>query len=284
MNQWLVLTAQTVTDSALQTTNQVSNTSYTVLFSILSLLVCIGIPTAAILIGILKYEGAFRMTWWGILGYIVFSAILYAIVSRLILHSYLDQEATSFEAVVLVVVRIVCEVLGMTLLVLATKKKRKGFGDAILFGSGYALMECLIIGILLVAYLVVMTSDGVEDIYFLRAIRVYVKNENLVSGEEWKFLVKGLSAIVFAALQFSAAAVVFVAVHTKKYYLIGVAAIFGLLIRIPNRLSSFDAWFWGNQAVILPYLAVMAVIVSIVAYVIWKKNGMSSARPQKEGA
>lgn len=280
MTNWLILTSA-VSPEAVNTAKEAANNDYTVLFSIISLLVCIAIPTAVFLLGILKYEGSFKMTLWGILGYIVFSVILYALVSRVIFHNYLDQTATSFEAVVLILVRIVCEAAGMFLLLLWTKKKRKGLGNALMFGGGYCLLECLIVGILLVSYLVVMTSEDVEKVYFLRTLRVFVQSNNLVAGEEWKFIVKALTAAVFCALQLSSAAVMFVAVHTKKYWLAGAAVLFGVVIRLPNRLSSFDAWFWGNNAVILPYLAIMAVMISVIAYVIWRSN--QSELTQKEG-
>lgn len=271
MTQFLTLTA-TVSQSALSTNGaQTSSTDFTVLFSIIGLLVCIGFPTAVILLGILKYDGSFKQTLWGIVGYFGFTMILYSLVSTIFFSGYLDQEATSFEAFGLIVIRVICEALGMFLVLLFTKK-RKGLGNALNFGAGYCIMECLIVGFLLVCYMIVITSEGIDSISGIRELRIYVQSNNLVEGEEWRFIMKAFTALIFCCLEMSSAVVMFIGVQQQKYWLGIVSIIFGLLIRLPNRMHSFDSWFWGNYAVIVPYLAVMTVIICVIAYVIWRNH------------
>lgn len=253
--------------------NQSGGTDYTVLFSIIGILVCIAIPLATILIGVMKYDGSFKQTLWGILGFLVFSYIVSALVCSIFFFGYSDQESTSFQTTIIMVIRLLCETLGMFLLLLFTKK-RKGLGNALNFGMGYGLMECLWIGALLTFYLITSTSGNADNlnIPILRELRVYVVRENLVAGQEWRFIYKGFTALVFAAFRVSSSVVVFVSIQTKKYWLAGIAAIFGLLIRLPNRLHSFESWFWGNYAVIIPYLAVVTVLICLATHIIWKNH------------
>lgn len=271
MTKFLVLTSVAATDEISTVSAQTGNVDYTPLFCIIGLLVCVGLPIAMILTGILKYEGSIKQTLWGMIGFVVFSTMLYSFVSSIFFFGYLDQETTSFEATILIIIRIICEVAGMFVLLFFTRKKR-GLGNALNFGAGYCIMECLIIGFLLAGYLIVSTSEGIESIDVLRELRVFVQDSNLVEGQEWRFIIKGFTALVFAGLQMSSAVVVFTAVQTKTYWLAGVPVIFGLLIRLPNRLHSFDSWFWGNYAIILPYLAIMTVIICVVAHILWKNN------------
>ncbi len=271
MTHFLSLTV-TATSNAVSTAGtQISNADYTVLFSILGLLVCIGFPTAAILLGILKYDGSFKQTLWGIIGYIVFTMMLYSIVSTICLSGYSDQEATDFQAGILIVIRVICEALGMFCMLKFTRKRR-GLGNALTFGSAYCIMECFMVGLLLVTYMIVITSEGVDSISSMRELRIYVQDKNLVAGEEWKFIMKAFTALVFCCLEMSQVLVMFVGIQLKKYWLGIVSILFGLLVRLPNRLHAFDSWFWGNYAVIIPYLAVVTVIICVVTYVIWKNN------------
>lgn len=271
MSPLLTLAAAASSGAVSTAGTQVSNTDYTVLFSMIGLLVCIGFPTATILIGILKYEGSFRQTLWGMAGYLLFTMLLYSIISTVCLSGYLDQEATDFEAAVLIVIRVICEAVGM-LCLLSFTKKRRGLGNALTFGSAYCIMECLMVGVLLVAYMIVITSEGIDSISGMRTLRIYVQNKNLVAGEEWKFIMKAFTALIFCCLELSSAVVMFVGVQLKKYWLGIVSVLFGLLVRLPNRLHSFDSWFWGKYAVIIPYLAVITVIICVTAYAVWKNN------------
>lgn len=280
MTKFLILTSAASSNALSAAGGQSGGTDYTVLFSIIGLLVCIALPTAVILLAILKYEGSFKQILWGILGFVVFSTILNFLVSSIFFFDYLDQEATSFQASLLIIIRVICEVLGMFLLLKWTKK-RKGLGNALNFGVGYCLPECLYVGFLLAGYLIISTSEGIDSIDFLRELRVFIQDSNLVAGQEWRFILRGFTVLVFGGLQISSAVVVFISVQTKKYWLAGIAVIFGLLIRLPNRLHSFDAWFWGNYAVILPYLAVMTVIICVTVYILWKNNKTEMQKSNK---
>lgn len=282
MTQLLTLTA-TVSSGAVSTAGQISNTDYTVLFSILGLLICIGFPTALILLGTLKYDGSLLQTVAGMIGYLIFTMGLYSLISTICLHGYSDQEASDFEATVLIVIRVLCEVVGMAAMLHLARKKRKGIGNVLTFSAGYCIMECFIIGIFLVGFIIVITSEDVSRLSMLRTLRIYVQDKNLVAGEEWKFIMKSFTALVFCCLEVSMAAVTFVGVQLKKYWLPLFAVLFGLLVRIPNRLHPFDAWFWGNYAVIIPYLAIVTVIICVVAYLIWKNNKEEMLRiPEEE--
>lgn len=271
MTQLLSATATVTSAASFVAGEQTGGMDYTVLFSILGLLICIILPITVILVGIIKHKGAFRQTLWGMAGFVVFSFILYSVVGAIFMPGYQDQTATDFEAIILIVIRVFCEVLGMYLLLMFTRK-RKSLGNALNLGAGYALVECIMIGFLLLCYLMVATSEDIDSIHALRELRVYVQKNNLVAGKEWRFIMRGFTAAVFGGLQISSAVMVFIAVQKKVYWMGLVSVIFALLIRLPNRLHSFDSWFWGNYAVIIPYLAIMTIIACVTAYVMWQKN------------
>lgn len=271
MTQLLTLTATATSTASANNTTAAGNADFTVLFCIIGLLVCIGIPLATILLGVLKYEGSLKQTLWSIAGYIVFTLMLYSVVSAMVLPGYTDQTATNFEATILVIIRCFCEAIGMFLLLLFLRK-RQGIGNALTFSAGYCFMECLMLGFILVCYLIVITSPGDNEISAIRELRIYVQDNNLVAGEEWRFIIKAFMAVIFCGLQLSSVVVMFVGVQLKKYWLGIVSVIFALLIRIPNRMHAFQVWFWGNNAIIIPYLAIMTVIICLIAYTIWKNN------------
>lgn len=271
-----LLTATAASSGALSAVgSQSSGADYTMLFCIISLLICIALPTGIILLGKLKYEGSLKQVWWGMAGYVLFyfvlPAILPALVHTLFMPDYMDQTATSLETSVVTVLRIACGVLGLFLISVWTRKRNR-LGDALNLGAGFFLMECLYIAFLMVAYIVVITSEDVDSIYIVREMRIFVQSNNLVEGQEWRFIMKGLTAVIFTALQLSSAVVVFVGVQKKSYWMALFAVGFGLAIRLPNRLHDFDSWIWGNYAVIIPYLIIASVIVSLIAYVIWKHH------------
>lgn len=253
-----------------------SSADYTVLLSILGILVCVGVPLGTILIGKLKYEGSLKQVLWGMAGFVVFTIILSALLGAIFMPDYLDQSATSFQAALIVVIKTVCEVSGMFLLFLFTRKK-KGLGNALNLGAGYCIAECLSIVLLLVACLIVITSEDVDKIYgIIRELRLFVDEETIKAmikaGEEWKFIMKAFTAAVFCCLDLSVAVMMFIGVQ-KKMYWFGIICIgMELLIRLPNRLHSFDSWFWGNYAVIIPYLAVVTVMLCVSTYMVWKKQ------------
>lgn len=268
--------ASAVTSGALSTAGAgKSSADYTVLLSILGILVCVGVPLGTILIGKLKYEGSLKQVLWGMAGFVVFTIILSALLGAIFMPNYLDQSATSFQATLIVVIKAVCEVGGMFLLFLFTRKK-KGLGNALNLGAGYCIAECLSIGLLLVAYLIVITSEDVDRIYGIQELRLFIDEETIKAmikaGEEWKFIMKAFTAVVFCGLDLSVAVMMFIGVQ-KKMYWFGIICIgMELLIRLPNRLHSFDSWFWGNYAVIIPYLAVVTVMLCVSTYMVWKKQ------------
>ena len=83
MTKFLILTSAASSNALSAAGGQSGGTDYTVLFSIIGLLVCIALPTAVILLAILKYEGSFKQILWGILGFVVFSTILNFLVSSI---------------------------------------------------------------------------------------------------------------------------------------------------------------------------------------------------------
>lgn len=268
-----LLIATAASSGALSTaTGQSGGADYTIVFCIISLFLCIALPLGTILLGTLKWDGSVLQTVLGICGFIVFSVFIPSLISSILMPGFVEQEASGVQVSVSLVVKILCEALGMMLLLKLTAKKCKGLGNALNFGAGYCVVECFFIAFALVAYIIVILNEDVDKIYFLRELRVYIQKNNLVQGEEWRFILRGFTAVVFCAQQLSSAVVMFVAVQEKAYWLGLFSIAFALLIRLPNRLHSFDAWFWGRYAVIIPYLAVMAVLVSVVAYVIWKKS------------
>lgn len=272
-----VTTAAQITESAIGSaatahpaTNQVVD--YTSLFIIISLLVSVIMPLGLIVWGKIKFKGSIFQIFSGIIGFLLFKLILSNGVASIILPNYSDQNASSFEASVFLVISIICMEIGRFLLLFLSRKKRKEFGNAITFASGYCLLEVFVIAAgFLIPYLAV--ASGMESVEgFYTELRIYVERANLVAGEEWRFLIKGFISVVFCLLQISVSVMMFVSVQKKRYWLITLPVLFDILVLIPNRMSSFGAWYWGNLAVILPYLGIMTLISCLVAYKLWKSE------------
>lgn len=259
-----------------------ANVDFTIVFILISLVVSIVLPVFFILWGKIRHKGSIKQVFSGISGFILFKAMLPAILSVIFFPSFLDQSASSFEAGIQVVIVVICTELGRFLFLFSSRKKRTEFGNAITFGAGYCIMEVLIIVVgFLIPYLIVaISSDGssIDGIY--RELRLFVLSDNLVSGKEWRFLVKGYICIVFGLLQLYTSVMMFTAVQKHKYWLIFLPVLFGLLIMLPNKMSSFNVWYWGNLAVILPYLGVMTVIGCLIAYYLWNIGYRGNAPEQ----
>lgn len=271
-----VNTAAQITESAIgsvTTTTQPATAQvadFTILFIIISLLVSVILPIALIIWGKIKFKGSIFQIFSGIIGFLLFKLMLSNGVASMILPNYSDQNASSFEAGLFLVISIFCTEIGRFLLLYLSRKKRNEFGNAITFAGGYCLLETFVIVVgFLLPYLAV--ASGMESIEgFYEELRIYVERANLVAGEEWRFLIKGFMSIVFCLLQVSVSVMMFVAVQKKRYWLIILPVLFDILILLPNRMSSFGAWYWGNLAVILPYLGIVTLISCLVAYYFWK--------------
>ena len=132
-------------------------------------------------------------------------------------------------------------------------------------------MDMIAIAFFILPYLIIVLNPNVNQIDgVFRELRVFVKEENLVAGKEWRFLVKGLTSLVFCAMQMSSALLMHIAIQKNVKWLLLTPFAVDLLIMIPNRLSAFEVWFWKHNYVILPYLAVMAVLCCLFTYVMWK--------------
>lgn len=244
---------------------------FTVVFILISLVVSIALPIVFVLWGKIKLKGSAKQVCAGMLGFVLFKAMLPAIISVILFPRFLDQSASSFEAGVQVVIIVICTELGRFLLLFLSRKKRTEFGNAVTLGSGYCIMEVLIVvvGFLIPYLLVAVGSEGgsIDGLY--RELRVFVMSDNLVSGKEWRFLVKGFICIVFGLLQINTSVMMFTAVQKRKYWITILPVLFSLLIMIPNKMSGFEVWHWGNLAVILPYMGIVTVIGCLSAYYFW---------------
>lgn len=273
-----VTTAAQITESAIGSTTATAQPAatqgadFTILFIVISLLVSVILPIALIIWGKVKFKGSIFQIFSGIIGFLLFKIIVSNGVASIILPTYSDQNASSFDAGLFVVITVFCTEIGRFLLLFLSNKKRKEFGNAITFGGGYCLIESfIIVAGFLIPYLAV--ASGMESIEgFYQELRIYVQQANLVAGEEWRFLIKGFMAVVFCLLQVSVSVMMFVAVQQKRYWLVILPVLFDILILVPNRMSSFGEWYWGNLAVILPYLAIVTLVSCLVAYNFWKNE------------
>lgn len=248
-----------------------SKFDFTPVFLIISLTVAIALPIGLIILGKLKHKGSLLMTLKGMLGYFAFYMILALILSLILLPNYSDQNSTYVEASIYVTLQIICLEGGRFLLLFMGRKKRGAWGDGILFGAGYCLMDMIAIAFFLLPYLIIVLNPNVTQIDgVLRELRVFVKEENLVSGKEWRFLIKGMTSLVFFAMQMSSTLLMHISIQKNIKWLLFTPLAVDLLIMIPNRLSAYNVWFWKHNYVILPYLAVMAILCCLFTYIMWK--------------
>lgn len=271
MKNLLCLT--TTTSGAVSNVVADSGMDFSAVFLIISLIVAVALPIGVLIYGKVKTKGSIKMTLWGIVGYVVFYIVLAALLTSVFLRGYSDQSSTYFEATVYVVIQFICLELSRFLILNFRKKKHGGFGDALLFGAGYCICDTIIIAVcFLVPYLVIILSpNGGSFDGILRELRVYVKDANLVEGKEWRFIVKALTSFTFCAMQMSSAILMYIAIAKKEKWMLILPFAVDALIMIPNRLSSYDVWYFGNNFVIIPYLAIMAVLCCLFTYMMYKR-------------
>lgn len=272
MGDFLCLTNATgVASSAIA--GEGTGMDFTAVYLIISLIVAIVLPVSILLFGKIKCNGSFIMTLKGMAGYLLFYVILSAFVAMLLLRGYSDQNATYFEVSVYVVIQFLCLELGRYILLRMSGKKRGQWGDALMFSGGYCICDTLVIAVFfLVPYLIIVLSpDGGSIDGLLREMRVYVKDSNLVPGKEWRFIVKALTSLVFCAMQMSSTLLMHIAIAKKERWMIVLPVIIDALIMIPNRLSVLNVWYFGNNFVIIPYLAVIAVLSCLFTFMMYKK-------------
>lgn len=271
MHKLLCLTA--ASSSAADAALQRGGADFTAVFLIISIIVAVALPFSLLLYAKIKCKGSFVMPLWGMIGYVVFYVLISSLIGSIVLTGYSDQNATYFEGTVLIVLQIVCMEAGRYLILRFTHKKHNNWGDALMLSAGYCIFDTIVIAVFfLVPYLfIVLSPDGGSLDGMWRAMRVYVQDSNLVAGKEWRFIVKSLTSIVFCAMQISSTMLMYIAVYKKEKWMLLLPFAVDALIMIPNRLSSFDVWYFGNNFVIIPYLAVMAVLCCLFTYIMYKK-------------
>lgn len=259
-------------DAASAAAAQASKMDFTAVFLIISLIVAVALPVCILLFGKIKSKGSFTMTFWAMAGYIVFYVILSALLANLILRGYSDQNATYFEGTIFIVIQIICLEAGRFLLMFLKRKKHGTWGDALMLSGGYCLCDTIVIAVFfLVPYLIIVLSpNGGQIDGIFREMRVYVKDSNLVTGKEWRFIIKALTSLVFCSMQLCSTILMHICIAKKEKWMIILPFIIDALIMIPNRLSSFDVWYFGKNYVILPYLAVMAIAICLFTLAIYK--------------
>ena len=270
MDKFLCLTSSS--GAAVAAASGSGKMDFTAVFLIISLIVAIVLPVSLLLYGKIKSKGSFVMTLWGMVGYIVFYVFLSSLLALIILRGYSDQSATYFEGAVYIVLQFVCMEIGRFLLLFLNRKKHGNWGDALMFSAGYCVLDTIVIAVFfIVPYLfIVLSPDGGQIDGILREMRVYVKDSNLVSGKEWRFIVKALTSLVFCAMQISSTMLMYIAIAKKEKWMIILPFIVDALIMVPNRLSSFDVWYFGENYVILPYLTVIALLCCLLTFMMYK--------------
>ncbi|MCR5624872.1 MAG: hypothetical protein K6G11_06455 [Lachnospiraceae bacterium] len=251
--------------SAVDVLGNGSGVDFTMAFIVISIIVSVAIPLAVIFWGKIKLKGSLLQILSGVACFIVFKLFLANIFCNIIMPNFSDQDNSSFDICLSIIIGVVFTAAGRWLFMFLSRKKRKDVGNPVLFAAGMTIMEAFIVlFFILIPYLAVASGgDGTTE---YESLRVFVTSGNLVEGEEWRFLIKGYTVIIFAMLQIYTAVLTFTAVQKKMFWPISIAVMFELLVLLPNRMHELDMWYWGNNVVIIAYLGIISVIGCFVAY------------------
>lgn len=249
-----------------------STFDFTAVFIIISIIVSIAVPVVIFLLGKIKFKGAIKMAFLGIVGFIVFYLIVPGLISVIILPKYSSQNATYVDATIQLVIRIVCLEIGRFLMFFLLRKKNNSWGDAVLFSVGYCIIDTFMIVVgILVPYLITVLSPNVDQVDGLRReLLLFIKKENLTSAKAWRFLLYGIVSFAFGAAHLLSSVLMSLAINKKEKWLIGFALLVDVLVFIPNKLSGFKVWIFANDFVTIPYLLIISVVLYLMVYIAYK--------------
>lgn len=255
---------------------QTSAFDFTAVFIIISLIISIAVPITILILGKVKFHGSFKMTLFGLLGFIVFFVILPSLIAGIIMPHYSSQTGTYIDASIYLCIRIVLLEIGRFVILFLRRKKNNTFGDGIMLGAGYCLLDTfIIIAGYLIPYLIVVISPNVGQIDGIwRELLVFVKAQNLSPEKAWRFLTYGMTSFAFGAMHLFSSILIYLAVNKKEKWLCIVALIADVCVLIPNKLSSFDVVIFGKEFFIIPYMLIIAIVIYLLSYVFYKKIGL----------
>lgn len=157
------------------------------------------------------------------------------------------------------------ETAGMYLYFRLVSKKRKSFGNAVTFGSAYAVCACIIYSILLVLSTVVIIGNAMnKDLSF--SFYQMLVNTSKIKKDDVEFLYYGLRSFFDGLFYLSASVLLFVAVQQALKWPIFVVVIMHVLHMLPAQLSPLKIWYWSNGIVVMIALGIVTVITCLTAY------------------
>lgn len=272
MNKLLSLTA--ASQSAVSNVSNNSSTfDFTAVFIILSILVSIAVPVVIFLLGKVKFKGAVKMMFLGIAGFIVFYVLIPSLISCIVLPGFSSQNASYVDSLIYLAIRIICLEAGRFLTFFLFRKKNNSWGDALMLCAGYCIVDAfvIVVGILFPYLITVLSSDVSQVDGTRRELLLFIKKENINSAKAWRFLTYGIVNLAFSSAQLLSSALMYVAVNKKEKWPVIFTLLADVLIFIPNKLSGYKVWFFSNDYVTIPYLLIMAVVLYLMTYIVYKK-------------
>ncbi len=227
-------------------------------------------PIIYLLIGKIKMKGAFLPVLGAVLLYVLvigIQAILWAApdMEGLLVKMLGTEKSEGIIASIRCVLKALIETAGIWIFLRICKKRWKNPGDAITFGSGYAISACFVYSVLLVLSVVVVIFNAAgKEVTFIFS-RMLVNNHVLSQGGS-EFLYYGLRSFFDAMFYLSAVMMLFISVQHESIWPVPVVAFLNIIHIVPAALSPLHVWYWANGILVMITVGITSIISALIAY------------------
>lgn len=240
---------------------------------VFSALVSVLLPFVYVIIGRKKMKGSILSALGAVLTFVlifIVQAILWSVLDMdNVLPRLLGKERSeAIIASVKCVYMAVVETTGMWMYFKAVSKKQKGFGNAITFGSGYAVCACFIYSVLLVLSVAVLIANAMGKEVSFTFSKMLINNAK-VRRDDVEFLFYGFRSLFDGWFYVGASALIFVAVQQKLKWPVPVIVLLNVCHVLPAQMSPLKVWYWSNGIVVMIALGIVAVITCLAAYKVY---------------
>lgn len=240
---------------------------------VFSALVSVLLPFVYLIIGKKKMKGSILPALGAVLTFVLVFVVQAVLWSALDMDNVLPrllgkEKSEAIIASIKCVYMAVIETAGMWLYFKAVSKKRKGFGNAVTFGSGYAICACFIYSVLLVLSVAVLIANAMGKEVSYTFYQMLVNNAK-VRRDDVEFLFYGFRSLFDGLFYLGASVLMFATVQQKLKWPIPVVILLHVCHVLPAQMSPLKVWYWSNGIVVMMVVGIVAVITCLAAYKVY---------------
>lgn len=240
---------------------------------VISTLISVFAPIVFILLGKLKMKGSLKCIFSGILMYVLVMIVKAVVWSGLNMDEILLKLlGTRDSEVVRTMIRCVflalIETAALWLYFLLRRKKNTRPGNAMVFGSTYAVLACMTYSVLLVMSVLVIIQNamGNGDVSYSFSLAKMSVNAAKINRGGALFLCYGLRSLFDAMYFISASMLLFLSVRHDTKWQLPVVFLLNIFHSSPALLGALNVWYWNKEIVAMIGIGVVAVASSLTAY------------------